>query len=232
MLVVPLTKQKEANENQKELYSAGIGVLTNKLKQGSTLSFSYSVLAQKDIESGDGYDSIPLGVISVDWKPAILCLPEGSSPIINADEFGSAHGPLHLSGQSSMICRGPQCKVLASPFVARLLKCPATPKVGTPFSISYLVTNKSAKSQAVVVRLNDEKAENATSPPAPQLLGTGKVMEEMELAPFEERVFSFTYISMFSGKVLRPSLSVSSSRHQTWVVNETPLNPRHLFVLP
>ena len=202
------------------------------MKQGSTLSFSYSVLAQKDIESGNGYDSIPLGVISVDWRPSILSLPDGSSPAINADEFGSAHGPLHLSGQSSMIFHGPQCKVLASPFVARLLKCPATPKVGTPFCISYIVTNKSAKSQAVVVHLNNEQTENATSPPAPQLLVTGKVMEEMELAPFEEKVFSFTYISMFAGKVLRPSLSISSSRHQTWVVNETPQSPRHLFVVP
>lgn len=230
--MITFSNQKETNENQKELYSAGVGVLTNHLKQGSKLSLSYSVLAQKDIESGSGYDSIPLGVISVDWKPVSLSLPEGSAPIINDDGFGSAHGPLQSSKQTPMIFHGPQCKVLDSPFMAKLLKCPATPKVGTPFCISYLVTNKSGRSQKVVVRLNDEKVENAFSQPGPQLLGTGKLKEEVEMAPFEEKVFSFTFISMLAGKVLRPSLNVSSSRHQTWVVNETLLSPRYLFVMP
>lgn len=222
----------EMNESRKELYSAGIGVLTDRLKQGSALSMSYSVLAQKDVESGKGYGSISLGVMSVDWKPVSLSLPEGSSPITNPDEFGSAHGPLQISNQPSMIFHGPQCTVLDSPFMAKLLRCPATPKVGTPFCISYLVTNRSAKRQAVVVHVNEERPGNTVPPPAPQLLGTGKLKEELELAPFEEKEFSYTFISMLAGKVLRPSLRVSSNRYKTWVVNETPLSPRYLFVLP
>ena len=189
-------------------------------------------MAQKDIENGNGYDSIPLGVISVDWKPASMSIPAGSTTMITTDEFGSFHGPLQLSIQPQMIFQGPKCKILDSPFMAKLLRCPATPKVGSPFCISYLVTNRSTKSQAVIVRLNDASAGDVISPPAAQLLGTGKLTEEMQLAPFEEKIFSFTFVSMLAGKVPRPSLSVSSSRHHTWVVNEDLLSPRYLFVMP
>ncbi len=207
-------------------------MFAKKLKQGSKLSSSYSVLAQKDIESGNACDSIPLGIISVDWKPASLTFLEGSIPILNEDEFGSSHGPLSVP-LTPIIFHGPRCQVLDSPFTAKLLKCPATPKVGAPFCISYLVANKSAKNQTLVVRLNDEQVgKTATSSSRPQLLGSGKLKEEMEMAPFEEKIFSFTFISMLAGKVLRPSLNVYSIRHQTWVVNETRLSPRYLFVMP
>ena len=118
----------------------------------------------------------------------------------------------------------PQCKVLSSPFSAKLLKCPSTPKVGVPFAVKCQITNKTAKSQSLVLNLNDAQDEQ-------QLLGTGKSKEESQLAPFEAKTFSFTLMSMVAGNIVRPPLTVSSGRHQTYVINET---QRHqtLFVMP
>lgn len=213
-----------SSSNQKEeLYSAGSGLFINQTNQGSKLSLSYSVLAQKDIESANGQETIPLGVISVNWKPSSLNLPDGQT--IKDDEFGSTHGPLCLSSVSPMIFHGPQCKVLSSPFSAKLLKCPSTPKVGVPFAVKYQITNKTAKSQSLVLNLNDSQDEQ-------QLLGTGKSKEESQLAPFEAKTFSFTFMSMVAGNVGRPSLTVSSSRHQTYVINETHMPHQTLFVMP
>ena len=202
------------------------------MKLGSKLSLSYSVSAQRDIESGKGQDGIPLGVISVEWKPASLPLPENQTSTDITDDFKGVHGPLSLPKVAPMVFYGPQCQVLPSPFTAKLLKCPSTPKVGNPFCISYQVTNRTAKSQTLLLRLDEEQDGAAANSSSPQLLGSGKVKEELQMAPFEEKTFSFTYICMVAGKVLRPPLTVSSGRHQTWVINETAMSSRHLFVMP
>ena len=212
------------------LYSTGSGFINQMTKKGSKLSLSYSVSAQNDIESANVKETIPLGIISVRWKPASLNLPDDlvSTPH-KTDEFGSAHGPLNLPNLTPMIFYGPQCQVLPSPFSARLLKCPSTPKVGTPFCVTYKIVNRTAKTQTLVLHLNDVQDGDTSHP---QLLGSGKLKEESQLAPFEERTFSYTFMSMVAGKVLRPPLTVSSGRHQTWIINETILSSRYLFVMP
>merc|ERR1712194_614071 len=120
---------------------------------------------------------------------------------------------------------GPQYQVLNAPFKAKLLKCPSTPKVGSPFCISYQVSNQTAQRQPLILSLAQEKDQT-------DLLCTGKIKEEMQMAPFEEKIFSFTFMSMVAGKILRPPLTVSSARHQTWVINETRMSSRYLFVMP
>ena len=202
----------------------------NQTKQGSKLSLSYSTSAHK----GTGSETIPLGTICVDWKPACLPLPDlvSTDKITLADEFGRTHGPLSLSNLPPMIFHGPECKVMNAPFEAKLLKCPSTPKVGSPFCISYQVTNQTAKSQTLGLSLKDTHDSKQPGPTNQQLLGAGKSKEDIELAPFEEKTFSFTFISMTAGRVLRPPLMVSSGRHKTWVINETNTSARYLFVMP
>jgi len=232
--VIAASVLRVTNENDtNELYSSDSCLFMSQKKQGSKLSLSYSVSARRDIERGKANEVIPLGVVSIYWKPVKLPLPEDT--VVSKDikdEFGSTHGPLGLPNLTPLIFYGPQCRVLPSPFLAKLLKCPSTPKVGVPFCITYQVTNKTAKSQTLTVSLNDvRKGDKTVRSPSPELLGTGKLKEEMTMAPFEEKAFSFTFMSMVAGKVLRPPLTVSSGRHQTWVINER-LISQYLFVMP
>ena len=193
---------------------------------------SYSIYAQKDAESNNnGVESIYLGVISVDWKPSNLP-PLNIAPtdsIAIEDDFGLNHGPLSLPTLAPMIFHGPACQVLHAPFKAKLLKCPSTLNVGTPFCLSYQVTNLTAKCQMLSLCLVVDEASKNNSL---QLLAAGKLKEEMQMAPFEEKTFSFTFISMMAGKILRPPLTISSGRHQAWVINETSMSSRYLFVMP
>ncbi|KAL7546228.1 hypothetical protein ACHAWF_009563 [Thalassiosira exigua] len=231
--IVRVTNETEVDPSRKVLYSSDSRLFMNQVRQGSKLSLSYSVLARRDVESGNGGEANSLGIISVDWKPSHLPLPDMALTDIAdgiLDDFGATHGPLCLPDLTPMVFYGPQCQVLTAPFRAKLLKCPSTPKVGTPFCVSYQVTNRTAKSQTLILELND--APNDRSASEPHLLGAGVVKKEMQMAPFEEKTFSFTFLSMAAGKVLRPPLTVSSGRHQTWVINETLMSTRHLFVMP
>ena len=228
--ILSVTNTKETDEKQKVLYSSDSGLFMNQTRLGSKFSLSYSVRAQKDIECAKN-ETIPLGIISVDWKPASLNLPpDDQTPISTNDEFGYTHGPLSLPNLAPMVFCGPLCQVLPSPFSAKLLKCPSTPKVGVPFAITYQVTNKTAKCQTLVLRMNDTQ-DGDTAGGGPQLLGTGKLKEESLLAPFEEKTFSFTFMSMAAGQVMRPPLTISSGRHQSWIINEAVM-PQNLFVMP
>jgi hypothetical protein len=201
------------------------------LRQGSKLSLIYSVVAQRDKRSGDGHETVAMGIISVDWKPVSLSLQDNLMATVTADEYGSAHGPLGLPGLTPIIFHGPQCQVLSSPFKAKFLNFPVTPNVGTPFCISYQVTNQTAESQTLVLHLNYEQVGDISFLTSPKLLGAGKSKDEMQIGPFETKSFSFTYMSMVAGKVCMPPLSVYSSRQQAWVINET-LCPCYLFVIP
>jgi len=178
-----------------------------------------------------------LGAISIGWKPAGLSLSsemastDGNNSML--DEFGLAHGPLILSNIAPMKFYGPRCHVLDAPFKAKMLKCPSAPKVGTPFRVSYQVTNQTAKSQTLQLSMNSNQRGDAVPASNSELLIAGKMQGEAQMGPWEEKVFSFTFMSMIAGKVSRPQLSVSSGRHQTWVINESNnLSSQTLFVLP
>mmetsp|Transcript_15475 Transcript_15475/g.24981 ORF Transcript_15475/g.24981 Transcript_15475/m.24981 type:complete len:317 (+) Transcript_15475:1-951(+) len=234
--ILRVTNEIERNEQQKVLYSSDSRLFMNQTKHGSKLSLSYSVSAQREVTRGNRDETFPLGIISVNWNPVSLSLPGDANLLAGirtaTDEFELTHGPLSLPNLTPIFFYGPQCQVLNAPFKAKLLKCPAMPKVGTPFRISYQVTNQTAKSQSLVVSLNDAQDSDQTGTSDPQLLGTGKMKEEIQMAPFEEKTFSFTFMSMVSGKILRPPLTVSSGRHQTWVINESLMSSRYLFVMP
>ena len=208
--------------------SAESSVFFAQSKYGSKLSLAYSVTAQ----TSTNY----LGVLSIGWKPNGLNLSSESSEdalISMLDDFGLAHGPLVLSNIAPMKFYGPICNVLDAPFKAKMLKCPSAPKVGTPFRVSYQVKNQTAKSQTLKLSLANNQNDGATRSFNSQLLVTGKMQGDLHMAPWEEKVFSYTFMSMIAGKVTRPPLSVSSGRHQTWVINESNnMNSQTLFVMP
>lgn len=144
-------------------------------------------------------------------------------------EFGLAHGPLTLPDITPMKFYGPKCQVLDAPFEAKMLKCPSAPKVGTPFRVSYQVTNQTAKSQTLTVSLSKNSTGTLSHS---QILVVGKLQGETHMAPWEQKEFSFTFMSMVAGKVPRPLLSVSSGRHQTWVIHESNVSSHSFYVMP
>lgn len=209
------------------LYKSDSGLFRNNAIQGSKLSLSYSVCVRKDIEAAGGEEMTPLGVISVNWKPISLLLQDGvlADSVAAQDEFIAVHGPLNLPNLTPIIFCGPPCQVLHAPFQAKLLKCPMMPKVGTPFCIKYQVSNKTAKSQSLVLNLVQEGDSRS-----PLLLSAGKLREVVQMAPYEDKEFTFTMMPMAAGKTLRPPLTVSSGQY--WVINETAKSSRQLFVMP
>ena len=177
-----------------------------------------------------------LGTISLKWKPVGITVSSETAPADGnsslLDEFGLAHGPLILPDIAPMKFHGPRCHVLDAPFKAKLLKCPSAPKVGKPFRVSYQITNQTAKSQTLKLSLNKGQRGNTNPASNSELLIAGKMQGEAQMGPWEEKVFSFTFMSMIAGKVSRPQLSISCGRHQTWVINESSLSSQTLFVLP
>ena len=176
---------------------------------------------------------MPLGVISVAWKPVGLTLSSHFiSMLATTDEYGMAHGPLCLPDIAPLIFYGPQCQVLNAPFIARIIKCPSL-KVGIPFRVTYQITNKTAKSQTLIFSLNDTgNTDDTTLASSENLLVTGKVHGQVQISPFEEKSFPFTFMSMIAGKVRCPNFCVSSGRHQSWVINESAVKDRYFFIMP
>ena len=220
--------QIESDQKLKELYSSG-NAASFLAKQSAKLSISYCVTTQRDTPHSNEHVTLPLGVIGVNWKPTPQTLSDKAiTESMTFDEYGLAHGPLSLTNISPMIFYGPQCEVLNSPFTAKLLKCPS-PKVGVPFRVTYQIKNKTSKSQTLTFSL-DGNSSATTS--LEYLLITGKVKGEVQIAPFEEKSFPFTIMSMTAGKVECPSFRVSSGRHQSWVINEAVSKERNFFVMP
>jgi hypothetical protein len=224
------------DQKQKELYSFSDSIdFMTQAKQGSQLCMSYMVTTHRNSPYSNEYVTMPLGVISVKWKPVRLTLPsEQSSELTSPDEFDMAHGPLMLPDIAPMIFYGPQCQVLNAPFTAKLLKGPS-PKVGVPFRMKYEIKNKTAKSQTLTFWLSNiqqSSVDESTSAIPEQLLIDGKVKGELQISPFEAKSLQFTFMSMVAGKVRCPCLQVSSGRHQSWVINESAVKERHFFVMP
>lgn len=217
------------------LYSPDDGNFMNRLKKGSKLSLSYAIAPQRSTLNSNENVTIPLGIVSVEWKPVSLSLPDESIPNGSSfpkDDYGFSHGPLCLPDVAPIKFYGPQCHVLNAPFSAKLVHGPSAPKVGTPFRVSYQITNRTAKSQSLMLSMNDSPRDDSQYPSDNQLLVTGKMKTELQIAPFEEKSISFTFMSMVAGKVIRPPLCASSGRHQSWVINENESNARFFFVLP
>ena len=225
------------SKGPQDVYTSDSPLFRNQLKRGYRLFLGYSATAQKLCEGGDnGDETIHLGGISVDWKPLSLYLPNDlQSLLVTADDkFGSAHGPLDISGGLMPFnVQGPQCQISPSLFKVELLNIPATPKVGTPFCITHQVTNLTAEIQTLTLQLRlAQGGVAAVDPTPPQLLCAGKVKDEVQVGPYECRTFSFTFMSLVTGKVCMPQLTIYSGRHQNWVIKETLGPPRYLFVTP
>lgn len=199
-------------------------------KVGTKLSLSYSFTPTT---KNGSKSRTPLGEIRVSWTPANLTLPDDVVDSSDASALGDdpRHGPLAVEGAAPVTFLGPACTVVDAPFTVELTQRPSLPRVGSPFHLTYRVTNNTAKNQSLWVSMGDEDAAGGGSSGAIFLSG-GKVQEEVELAPFERRACSFTLMGMVAGRSVRPAVSIASNRYQTWVVRETLTSHRQVFVMP
>lgn len=203
-------------------------VLTNGTKFGLTYSVEPSIRDKHIKES----ISTRLGVIWVDWHPVQIPLhddmPEGSSQM---ERLGS-HGPLRLSEPPTLKFRGPPCYIESAPFETVLESMPPSPRVATPFEMSYRISNKTGMQQKLSVLMSDESEERERRSVSEGVLVSGLINGDITLAPFESQTLSYTALATKAGKITLPALAISSDRYKTWLVKDQQEGCREIFVLP
>jgi hypothetical protein len=192
------------------------------LSLGSKLSVAYTVkptLHRVSVASGTRAE---LGIISVDWKPSSLQLPDD----LNRDsvDLGGypSHGPLRLQSPSTIRFPGPLAFIERSPFEATIDNVPAAPRIGHPFGVTYNILNKTPLGQ--IARVNVVEPSEDTG-----LLFAGMVSGELTLAPSESQSISYTFLATRAGKVRLPSLEVSSERYKSWIIKEPTQKAVYIF---
>mmetsp|Transcript_59950 Transcript_59950/g.89018 ORF Transcript_59950/g.89018 Transcript_59950/m.89018 type:complete len:776 (+) Transcript_59950:601-2928(+) len=234
------------------LYSPQEGDVCHLLNSGAKIGISYAVQANlRGLASKSNNDntrqhlSTTLGVISVEWLPIGLTIEKnvvedilkGKSNGVDCDgqTLPSAleHGPLRLSKPSRVSFFGPICHIEDAPFNAVLTAFPPSPRVAIPFEVKYCITNKTPLHQKLSVSMSEASSRDRSSDGvSDSVLVSGMVNGEIHLGPFEAKTLSYSALAIRAGKTPMPSLTVSSFRHKSWVINDGPMNPRHFFVLP
>ena len=180
-----------------------------------------------------GSVSTRLGVIWVDWYPVSIPLPvdisHGAADLKRLD----SHGPLRLAEPTTLKFRGPPCYIENAPFETVLESLPASPRVATPFEMSYRISNKTAMQQKVSVLMSDLSSdERERGNVSEGVLVSGLIHGEITLAPFETQTLSYTALATKAGKTTMPALSISSDRYKTWLIKDQQQGSREIFVMP
>jgi hypothetical protein len=163
--------------------------------------------------------STHMGVLCVDWTPKPLGIPPAAKDSVNVQN----HGPLPLSDKSTIKFRGPACYIETAPFATSVSIHPTSPRVGTPFEIVFSIMNKTNVHQVISVSLTELERERS-------LLVAGSAKGDLRLAPQDMQLVSYTVVATRTGKVPMPSISIASSRYNTWLVKGA--ESADLFVLP
>lgn len=196
------------------------------LSDVSKFSFAYtaeSKLKSSCIES-DKFFSFPLGFVKIEWMPELLKVDEDVRILHGIDH----HGPLILDTPLTLYFRGPTANIMNAPFEVNFQCIPSTPNVAVPFQVVYVIKNKTKISQNLFALLDEHSGTTSED-----ILVCGLVKGDISLAPSETQAFSYTALATRSGRTSLPSLSISSTRYNTRVVDEVAQSDtRSLFVLP
>jgi hypothetical protein len=169
-----------------------------------------------------------LGVISVDWNPVAHSLPEGISSS-DFDHSITEHGPLELDTSTTCHFMGPPFYIEKAPFGVNMGRLPSSPKVATPFDITYRIQNKTQLHQTLKVVFNEQ---DLTDDQSLGYLISGLADGKVSLGPYEMFNLSYTVIATRTGKIWMPQVCVSSDRYGTWVIKEKTSDRETLFILP
>lgn len=168
------------------------------------------------------------GVISVDWWPTNIRLPEE----VTKAGFGEAivaHGPLRLEKPSTSSFLGPACYIESAPFETQVDVPSSSLKVAEPFDVTYHIKNKTSLDQRLKVVLDESNLSQGHDTNG--FLISGLINGEISLGPFESHVLSFTALATRAGKLLMPRVRVSSERYKTWVIDDSSKNAS-VFITP
>ena len=213
----------------KVLYQAEPEDPCRHLQQGSKFAVSWTTDVNMKDEFKKGSVSSSLGVISVDWQPTHLAVPD---EVADQKVLGgiSGHGPLLLESASTCRFMGPPCYIEHAPFHAVLGSLPTCPKVAVPFDISYRIRNKTHLVQKLLIHVDEQEVSDATE--LEGLILSGLVKGDVQVGPGEEYILTYSAIPTRTGTLSLPKLSIASDRHKTWIVNESLGSRRSLFVIP
>ena len=193
------------------------------LRKQSKLSFVYSVRA--DMKNEKRSSTFPLGIVAVDWLPKKMELPQEVTRQIGEED--KSHGPLALQSPATAKFLGPMCYIEKAPFKTSFTCSPSVPQVSVPFEVKYSITNVTNTHQQLSVVLDGIQKEDKDD-----VLVCGLVNGDLRLAPFETQMLSYIAMGTRPGMTTLPNVCVSSSRYNSWVVNEREGNARPLFINP
>lgn len=207
------------------LYKADNEDPCRSLTIGSKFSLAWMTEVKMKSNFLKGSLSSTLGMISVDWRPASIALPEE----VSGSESISEHGPLQLATPSTCCFMGPPCYIENAPFEVKIDTLPYAPKLSVPFAATYRIRNKTTLHQTLRVVFNDKEfPDNQSS----GLLISGLVDGKLSLGPSEVFNLSYTLIPTRTGKIWMPQICVSSDRYNTWVIKESPQDRKMVLILP
>lgn len=168
--------------------------------------------------------TFPLGLISVDWLPSSIDLPEEvrSNPIFDQVD---GHGPLPLLAPLTIQFRGPPCYIENAPFKAAFQCHPSVPKASIPFEVKYSIWNKTSTHQVLSISLGGDENDQ-------EILVCGIMNGELRLAPNEAQNICYMAIASRPGLLQLPQVDIVSTRFNSWVVHESGENGRPVCILP
>mmetsp|Transcript_42868 Transcript_42868/g.103675 ORF Transcript_42868/g.103675 Transcript_42868/m.103675 type:complete len:1083 (-) Transcript_42868:1354-4602(-) len=210
------------------LYKGGEGDACRELLPGSKFAFSWTALAEVNETYQQTTTNTSLGVISVGWNPSPLTPPEEYFSSDPSDPI-SEHGPLPLKTPPTCRYVGPPCYIEKAPFSVQMNRLQSSPKVATPFAISYRIQNLTQHQQALQVSFGESTIADRE---AQGYMLSGLVNGTVALGAFEIHNLSYTVIATRPGAIQMPQVCVSSDRFGTWVIKETAKDRKELFIVP
>jgi hypothetical protein len=214
------------------LYTPSENDTSRRLVEGSKFGLTYTIEPRILDQYMKGSISARLGVIWVDWFPMPMPLPGDFSESQNGSDVTS-HGPLRMLEPSTLKFRGPPCYIENAPFETVLESLPPSPRVATPFVMSYRISNKTGMHQKLSVLMDDQSSgDGSRSSVSEGILVSGLVNGDIYLAPFESQTLFYTALATKAGKTTMPALSISCDRYETWVIKDEPESSRVVFVMP
>ena len=199
------------------------------LRSGSKMSFAWMTQVCMDMYYREESLTAHIGTVSIHWQPSSIDLSEELS-FVKKDGFSGKHGPLQLEQPAVSRFNGPLCHIESAPFEVIPENLPDSVKISSPFEVTYCIRNKTPLDQEFELTLQDIPSPGDESSKNGFLIG-GLVNRTTSLGPFESHSFSYTTVPIKVGKVHLPSVSITSTRYNTWIIRES-LERRPIYVLP
>lgn len=196
--------------------------LSQPLTDQSCINLSYLLNLDSKSDFQNQELQTDLGSIVVEWKPPPTLLPASTeaSDYSKKDSFGSMLGPLPVPITCTF--QNPPVVLYQAPFSVALASFPVSPRLSSPFDVTYSISNLSCHFQQLKVTLSESKS----------LLFSSLEHGQISIAPHETIQIGYTAIPLRAGDIDLPGIDVTSSRNKAWVIKDIGSRRKSVFVLP